>query len=330
MAEKKVINIRIPAVNFWMVLSIVLALGLVYVVFKGSPFSGMSVLSAQDAAKKAADYINANLIQSGSITVVSTTEANGVYLVTTSYQNQTIPVYVTKDGTLLFVGGYDLTKTTTQTTQPKKTCEDLKKASQPLLQAFVVSYCPYGLQMQRILVAVVENIPSLAQYIEVRYIGSVSNGKVTSMHGDQEATENLRQICIRKEQSDKFWPYISCFIKTQDSSSSCLTEAKVDTTALNACMSDANKGIKYASEDFSLTTQYQVSGSPTIILNGEQVSEFDFGGRTAEALKTVICCGFSQKPSYCSQTLSTQSAATSFSANYTTSSSSSSSSGGCS
>jgi hypothetical protein len=182
--------------------------------------------------------------------------------------------------------------------------------------------------MQRVLTAVVENIPSLAQYIEVRYIGAVSGGKVTSMHGDQEATENLRQICIREEQPDKFWPYISCFIKKQDSSESCLTEANVDKPALNTCMTDANKGVKYASEDFSLANQYQVSGSPTLILNGERVSEYDFGGRTAEAVKTVLCCGFTQKPSDCSQTLSSDQAATSFSANYTTSSSGSSSSGG--
>jgi hypothetical protein len=33
----------------------------------------------------------------------------------------------------------------------------------------------------------------------------VKNGKIASMHGDEEAKENLRQICIREEQKDKYW-----------------------------------------------------------------------------------------------------------------------------
>jgi hypothetical protein len=150
------------------------------------------------------------------------------------------------------------------------------------------------------------------------------------MHGNAEAQENLRQICIREEQPTKYWSYLSCFIKLTNSSESCLTEASVDKTSLNSCMTDSNKGLKYAQVDFNLADSFSVSGSPTLILNGESVSEFDFGGRTAEALKTVLCCGFNQEPSVCSQQLKTDQAATGFSPAYSTNATASSGTGGCS
>jgi protein-disulfide isomerase len=248
-----------------------------------------------------------------------------MYKVVTKYQGNDIDVYITKDGKWLFVSSPIDTAVimTTTTTQPAKTCADITKADKATMEAFVVSYCPYGLQMQRILAEVVKNIPTLADSIKVRYIGSVSNGKVTSMHGDAEATENLRQICIREEQPDKYWNYVSCFMKKQDSADNCLTEAGVDKSKLSICMADGGKGVDYAKADFALQDTYGVSGSPTLILNGEKVSEFDFGGRTADALKTLICCGFNTQPSGCSTKLSTAQAATSFSETYSGSASTS-------
>ncbi len=193
-------------------------------------------------------------------------------------------------------------------------CTSIAKKDKPELDAFIVSNCPYGLQMQRVLVPVMNALGSSAN-IKIRYIGSVSGDKITSMHGDNEAQENLRQICLREEQADKFVPYISCYIKA-GKTDDCLTEAKVDKTKLTTCMTDTTKGVAYAKEDFALQDKYSVSGSPTLILNGAQVSEFDFGGRTAEAVKTMICCGFNTKPEACSTTLDTRSAATSFAAEY--------------
>lgn len=190
-----------------------------------------------------------------------------------------------------------------------------------------MSQCPYGVQMQRILSEVVKNIPSLATDIKVEYIGAVEEGKITSMHGDAEAQENLRQICIREEQADKYWNYIACHIKKGDVES-CLASANVNTTQLNTCLTDAAKGLKYAAADFNSQDEYNVSGSPTLFLNGEKVSEFDFGGRTAEALKTLLCCGFNSTPDLCSQKLTEDSAATGFSETYA-GSGSSSGSGGC-
>jgi hypothetical protein len=206
-------------------------------------------------------------------------------------------------------------------------CESMEKVGTPELEAFVVSYCPYGLQMQRVLTEVQEAIGNDVD-IKVRYIGAVVDGEITSMHGAQEAEENHRQICIREEQGDKFWDYVSCFIKAGNSAE-CLEEADVDTTMLDECMSDPERGVKYAQEDFTRQGQYGVTGSPTLILNGLATSEYTFGGRTAEAVKTLLCCSMSDEASGCDQQLYTAQATTGFSATYSTGGSETSGSGSC-
>jgi len=204
--------------------------------------------------------------------------------------------------------------------QTKQSCETLTKVDKPELDAFVVSYCPYGLQMQRILVPVHEALGDSNDII-IRYIGDVVDGKITSMHGDEEAQENLKQICLREEQSDKFWDYLTCFMKEQGQSEACSEEVSIDIDKLNECMIDSEKGIKYAQVDFDLQNKYGVTGSPSLFLNGEKVSEFDFGGRTAEAVKTMLCCGMSNEATECNVELSTEQANTAFAPQYSSGSS---------
>ena len=96
----------------------------------------------------------------------------------------------------------------------------------------------------------------------------------------------------------------------------CEAPAGLDSSKLSACVSDSNRGLAFAQKDFDLNSKYQIQGSPTLVLNGQQVSEFDFGGRTSDAVKSVICNGFNDQPGFCSTKLTTANAATSFSATY--------------
>jgi thioredoxin 1 len=196
----------------------------------------------------------------------------------------------------------------------QKNCTDIKKLEHPLMQAFLVSYCPFGLQMQRILSGIISKMPSLSKNIKVRYIIEMTGNNVTnmtSMHGPTESDENLRQICIREEQSSKYWKYVSCFTNSSNSSQ-CIKSAGVDDVLLKGCLSNDSRGLRYAREDFNLTRQFNITGSPTLVMNGKIASESDFGGRTEQALKNLLCCGFSSKPNYCSMNLSTVVAKTGF------------------
>jgi glutaredoxin len=329
--KKEGVTIKISKTNVWMISTIILAIILVGVLIRGQGITGQFVtptaMSAQDAGKKAIDYINQYLLSGvGNATLDSVKEENGLYNVKLSISGRQYDSYVTTDGKLFFPSVIDISKapeTTTATTVKTMTCADITKADKPTLEAFVVSNCPYGLQMQRALAPVAK---ILGSNIVVKYIGSIANGKITSMHGDNEAQENLRQICIREEQSTKYWDYVNCYIQKGDTNT-CLTTAKIDKTKLDSCMTDSKKGLAYAQKDFDAVDKYQVSGSPTLFLNGQKVSEFDFGGRSADALKTLICCGFNKQPTVCTQNLSTDQAATSFSLTYSTASGSAATSG---
>ncbi|KKT57309.1 MAG: hypothetical protein UW52_C0069G0011 [Candidatus Gottesmanbacteria bacterium GW2011_GWA1_44_24b] len=226
---------------------------------------------------------------------------------------------MSKDGKYFFTGGIKVSDLDKQpdvkgAEEQRKplTCTDVKKADVANLTAFVVADCPYGLQMQRLMkVAIAEN-QDLGKYFAVKYIGSIENGKITSMHGDKEAQENLRQMCIREEQKDLYWPYISCYMK-EGKSAECLNEAGVNQTLLQTCVNDAQKGLAYAQKDFDAAKKFNVSGSPTLVINDMVVSEFDFGGRNVDALKQLVCCGSNATLEFCGKTLSKDDVATSYS-----------------
>jgi len=229
--------------------------------------------------------------------------------------------YISKDGKILFTSGIKLEELnkqvlgdSTKTQEQKKlTCNDVKKSDTPKLTAFVVSKCPFGLQTQRLFKKVIAEQPALAQNLDIKYIGAIENNKVTSMHGDEEAQENLRQICIREEQKDKYWTYVSCYMQ-EGKSEDCLASQAVDTVKVKSCMEDVTRGNAYAKKDFDLANKYQVTGSPTLLSNDSQtVSEFDFGGRVANSIKELVCCASNSKADYCTKELTKTEIASSFS-----------------
>ena len=251
------------------------------------------------------------------IEVLSAKEVSGLVEFELSVAGQKYTSYVTKDGKMLFTSGIkveDLNKAQKSAAGAKPaTPTTLEKAEKPNITAYVVANCPYGLQMQRAFKKAIAEIPELASNLSVRYIGAVENGKITAMHGDTEAQENLKQICIREEQKEKYWPYVSCYMqegKTED----CLASTGVNVSDLNACTTDAKRGLKYAQADFDLANKFSVSSSPTLIANNKQVvSEFDFGGRNPNAIKEVVCAASKTKPGYCSNTISKDDVAVSLS-----------------
>ena len=313
------------------IIGIVITGGLIFAnSSKGFALPNFFGASDNKIGQAAVDYINNNKLSSTPATLVSVSEASGLVKVKIQIGTSSFDSYVTKDGKLLFPQAYDMSpKKTADTTGTNnqansgsaQTLEEaaaaVKKTASPMLEAYVVARCPYGLQMQRAMAEAVKEQPALAQYMKVMYIGSVaaSGNAIVSMHGDAEAVENLRQICIREEQPTKYWNYVACQMKTGDTAG-CTTSTGVDSAKLNACTSDSSRGVAYAKKDFDLNTKYNVSGSPTLVLNGATVDETPFGGRSADGVKSMVCAGFTSQAGFCSKALNTAEAATSFSADY--------------
>jgi len=183
------------------------------------------------------------------------------------------------------------------------------KSDKPEVKLFVMSYCPYGLQAQKAMLPVMELLGDKAD-IEIAFVNYI-------MHGEKEIDENLVQYCIQEEQNDKFIAYASCFTASGDSDS-CLSQVGVNIDALNSCVSATDEAFKIT-EGFNdkstwlsgrypkflvqddLNTQYGVSGSPTLIINGKQAQP---ASRSPEAFKQAVCGAFNNPPEECSQALS--------------------------
>ena len=294
----------------------------------GFSLAGLNIFGASNdqLAKKAIDYINSKGLAQSTASLVSVSEESGLVKIKIDIGGEQFDSYVTKDGKLLFPQVLKMeedksgTTDTTATTQPteeqiQQAIAEIQKTDNPMLEAYIVSRCPFGLQMQRMMADAVNSIPQLSQYIKVRYMGEVSGNTITAMHGEAEAKENLRQICIRDEQASKYWSYIACQMKSGDTAG-CEKSTGIDSAKLNACTSAPSRGVAYAKEDFDLNAKYGVTGSPTLILGEKKVAEFNFGGRTSDAIKTIVCAAFNSQPSFCSQPLNTPQAASSFSETY--------------
>ena len=305
----------------WILITLMIAAFLIGYGKMNSGDTSFNYFGSQKAEKtiqKAIDFISENMLDGAEAVLVSMSDESGVYKFKMKVNEEEYDSYLTKDGKILFPSGISLVvpeESTTTTTGEKMTCEDINKTKKPVLEAFVVSKCPFGVQMQRILNEIVKNIPQIAPYIKVEYMGAIEEGKITAMHGDEEAQENLRQICLREEQPNNFWVYIDCHIK-EGNIDSCLQTAQVDVNKLTSCLTDGSRGLVYAQKDFDNQNKYEVTGSPTLFLDGIKVSEFDFGGRTAEAVKIMLCCAFQDKLEFCDTVLSSDSANTSFSPTY--------------
>lgn len=201
---------------------------------------------------------------------------------------------------------------------PKESAKSSSSSTQkisgaPTLQTFVMSYCPYGTQMEKGVVKAHELLKDKANF-EIRFVSY-------TMHGDKEDQENKRQICIREEHNDKFWAYLECFLEAGDYAG-CISSTGLDEAKINECMT--TNADSYMEEDKALNTQYGVQGSPTNILNGKEVQIYP---RSPEDVKKAVCDSFETQPDECSETLDTANPSPGF--GYSTSSSSSSSSGGC-
>lgn len=275
-------------------------------------FSGIFSQQNEAVAQKAVDYINNNELSQLPASLVEVTEESGLLKLKIKIGENEWDSYISKDGRFLFPQFIDMGL---EDEKESEAVTEIQKTDNPLLEAYVVSLCPYGLQMQRAMAEAVKTLPELSQYVKVRYIGDIVNGEVTAMHGEKEAQENFRQICIREEQADKYWEYMSCYMKAGDATG-CEALSGVDSGALNTCMSDSSRGLVYAQEDFDLNKQYGVTGSPTLMVGETTITGSDFGGRSAEAVKAIVCAAFNSAPDFCSTELETAQAAASFSETY--------------
>jgi len=258
-------------------------------------------------------FVNANLVEAGSTAELgNVTEKSGIYKIMVRYQGNDIPLFTTMDCTLLFLNSINLTGNQSSEAQPQPTAAPVKSAS-PVVDLYVMAFCPYGTQAETAMQPVVNLLGTKAN-ITVRYIASVGGttaASVSSLHGPYEAAEDLQQLCIVKEYPQKFWPYLTAF--NQD----CYPIWQ-NATQLDACRNktmqalginaqkietcaNGSTGLGLLKVDETLSNANNARASPTVIINGQEYS----GSRTPDAYKQAICAYFETAPAECNVSLST-------------------------
>ena len=278
-------------------------------IFKSS--ESQKTISLDEASNKAIDYINHYLLKENfkaNLIDKVLDDKSGLYKIKFKVKNQEIEAYVSQNGKYLFLEGIDITMS-----PQEKILSNIPKKDVSEAMLFVMSYCPFGNQAEKIIYPVVKLLGEKAKIephyvIYQNYMGGSSNyclenGKYCSMHGIEELKEDIRELCIFKYQKDKFWDYLievneKCNLKNIATCWEKIAKNhQIDVGKIKECQE--NEAISLLEKEVSLNQKYQITGSPTLIINGALYQ----GERNPDAYKQAICAGFSRPPEECQQKL---------------------------
>ncbi len=270
--------------------------------------SGPTV-SEDEAKELAANFINANLMQPGTTATVKSVEARGgMFKLTVEAGGQEIVSFMSGDGKNFFPSVMNMDEVAEKkAAEPAAAAAETTKADKPVVEAYVMSHCPFGTQIEKGLIPVVKALGDTIDF-ELKFVNY-------AMHQAKEVNEQTAQYCIQKEQTEKFIPYLECFLGTDggdDAGATCLAELEIDSDAMATCVAAADEefGIQAQLEDkaswlngrfpkFMIhnddNIKYGVQGSPSLVINGAKVAS----GRDSVSLMNLICSSFNEKPEAC-------------------------------
>lgn len=274
------------------------------------------VLGIEEARAKVLDYVNNNVMQQGQTAEVKEiTDEGDLYKMTLIMgPGQEIPVHMSKDGKNLFPQAIDMDAeqedpNEAAAAQQAATIADIPKVEKPSVELFVMSHCPWGTQIEKGMLPVLETLGDKIDF-ELKFCDY-------AMHGEIELDEQLNQYCIQKEEPEKLVAYLRCFLSESDNGENCLRSENINMTKLNSCVSETDEEYKvkelFADQEtwksgrfpqFNVHAEdnqkYGITGSPGFVINGKKISS----ARDAAGLLKTVCAGFENEPEECTMTLS--------------------------
>jgi len=283
-------------------------------------------ISQDEAKTKVQDFIKNNLVAPGTeVNIKEITKENGLYkiIVVIKMQGQDkeqeINSYLTMDGTKFFPDAIDIEEMTKKiedsknkgndsaSSQPEQ--KEVPKADKPIVDLYVMSFCPYGNKAEDTMKSVYELLKNKVTF-NFHYIVSVNGDTVQSLHGEKEVTQNEREACVLKNYGkDKWMSFVTNVNTNCGSDGSCWEKAASDngisTDKISSCVE--SEGLTLMKAEADASNKAGAQGSPTLIINGvSSQAAYQYGN--SEAYKKAICDSFNTAPSECSKTLSTSSA----------------------
>ena len=302
-------------------LIIILAVIIFGVVYYLNTKNSIKTLPPQEAKQKAQSFINENLLnEQGSAAIESIEEKSFVYKLkinlTQGDQTKEIDSYITKDGKLFFSSAIEIeeieNKKKKQKEQAKAKLQNIPKKENPKIELFVMSYCPYGTQMEKAMLPVINLLKNKVDF-ELKFCDY-------AMHGKKELDEQLLQYCVQKNHLDKFGSYLRCFLK-DGKTDECLSQIGLKKATFQTCVDQTDQKYsitkKYNNKDIWMNgrfplfdvnkeanEKYSIKGSPTLVINRKKIkADRD---RNPDYLLQAVCAGFKNPPQECNDELSTK------------------------
>ena len=156
-----------------------------------------------------------------------------------------------------------------------------------VVDLYVMSQCPYGVQAEQAFESLIEDIGDEFT-LNINYIGRGDADNLESLHGENEVNGNIIQLCAKKYESDDHFKLLSCMNKEPtsipDNWEKCAEKLDMDVDQLKECY-DGKEGKQMLADSFALAEKAGAQGSPTFFINNEPYE----GKRDTKSLYRVIC-----------------------------------------
>jgi hypothetical protein len=163
------------------------------------------------------------------------------------------------------------------------TCRPEVKKSVDL---FVMSHCPYG---TKAILAAKEFSDTFGKdaTVNVHFIGDTKDGELSSMHGPEEVTDDLREVCAIQHYGvdEKFLDFLACRSKDLKADwKACTGSNGIDADVISKCV-EGGEGKALLTASFQVAAALEIGASPTFLLNNRET----FNAQDAASISASFC-----------------------------------------
>lgn len=152
----------------------------------------------------------------------------------------------------------------------------VERIGKPTLEFFGMSYCPFGIQAQEIIIPIVKKFGDKIDF-KLRFIAeekdTVSNQDITpfiSLHGYPEVAENIRQLLIAREYPEQYLDYILCRGKKLNKSwEDCAKKFGINVEKIQRLF-DTPESEQLFRENIKRAAELSIKASPTILVDNHK------------------------------------------------------------
>jgi len=154
------------------------------------------------------------------------------------------------------------------------------------LEVFIMSQCPFAAQGLLAMKEVQKSFGGQLAF-DVHYIAERTRDGFSSLHGQTEVDEDLRQLCAKTlyGRNNRYLDYVWCRMNDyrSDTWQGCATGG-ISAQRIERCATSA-QGRKLLKQDLQQARSLQISGSPTWLVNNRHT----FNGISAEQIRQGVC-----------------------------------------